>query len=517
MDLVQLIEASRVLEIMGLLLALAALIFVLFSMYLVGRELVKYMPDWVAARSSRTNASLISRPNTWTEILKRREYLGIADWFIARFTLIGVLGVLAVGCAAWLQQKNFAFGMRVLALSILFGGACLVGGWLFGLLFGVPRTVTQLDAGNSPPPPPPLPPAPAPGSASAPAGGQAAGTAGAGAASAASAAAQAANHERRRQSGVNTNLTDISDWLTKTIVGVGLTQLYQAPGFIWSFAGKVNTVGFQWPGHGQLLALVLFVYFAVGGFWLGYVATRTVLTALLNQFDSSDQEPSVTALSLNELTLTYSGSIEPAPAGSLLAAADAAHLARPRASLTNPVEIAAWGAAQARAGNLPAAHEALQTAHEMAPADPVYRALLAKVLSAMGDRRASQQLGPDPWLEVLNALYDPAPVGFAKAIEKGETLARDREGGTGSASLHLWLASAYGQKYAFEKARNASEEILAPIKAKALAEARSAIEIDVAVLPTLRGLWNPAPGAEDDDLAVFKDDPDFRTLLGGSL
>lgn len=160
MDLVQLIEASRVLEIMGLLLALAALIFVLFAMYLVGRELVKHMPEWVAARSIRTNATLASRPNTWTEILNRREYLGIADWFIARFTLLGVFGVLAVGCAAWLQQKNFAFGMRVLALSILFGGACLVGGWLFGLLFGVPKTVTQLDTSNPPSPPPPPPPRP---------------------------------------------------------------------------------------------------------------------------------------------------------------------------------------------------------------------------------------------------------------------------------------------------------------------------------------------------------------------
>lgn len=306
--------------------------------------------------------------------------------------------------------------------------------------------------------------------------------------------------------------------MTKTIVGVGLTQLYDAPGFIWSFAGKVNTVGFQWPGHGQLLALALFVYFAVGGFWLGYIATRTVLTALLNQFDGADQEPSVTWLSLSELNLTYDGHIEPAPAGSQLAAADAAQLARPRASLTNPMAIAAWGAAQARSGNLEAAYEALLTAHEMVPADPVFRQLLAKVLSAMGNRRASQQLGPvDPWLEVYNALYDPAPAGFAKAIEKGETLARDREGGTKSASLHLWLASAYGQKYAFEKARNSSEEILAPIKAKALAEARSAIEIDRAVLPTLRGLWNPAPGAEDDDLAVFKDDPEFRALLGGPL
>lgn len=509
MDIAQLIEASRLLEFMGLLLALAALIFVLFAMYLVGRELVKHMPDWVAARSIRTNASLASRPNTWTEILKRREYLGIADWFITRFTLLGVAGVLAVGCAAWLQHKSFAFGLRVFALSILFGGACMVGGWLFGLLFGVPRSVSQPE--TAPPPAPAPAPPPGPGPANAPAGGQTAA-----AAASASATAQAASREHRRASGVNTNLTDISDWLTKTIVGVGLTQLYQAPGFIWRFAGRVNADGFQWPEHGQLLALALFVYFSVGGFWLGYVATRTVLTALLNQFDGSDQEPSVTALSLNELTLTYSGNIEPAPAGSLLAAADSALLARPRTSLTNPVEIAAWGAAQARAGNLQAAQEALQTAHEMAPSDPVYRSLLAKVLSAMGDRRASQQLGGDPWLEVFNALYDPAPQGFAKAIERGEMLARDREGGTKSASLHLWLASAYGQKYAFEKARNALPDVLNPIKAKALAEARAAIEIDRGVLPTLRDLWNPAPGSEDDDLVVFRDDPDFSALLGGS-
>jgi hypothetical protein len=501
MDIAQLIDASRILELMGLLLALAALIFVVFAMFLVGR----HMPAWVAARSNRTYASLASRPNTWTEILKRREFLGIADWFIVRFTVIGALGVLAAGAAAWLQQRDFALGMRVLALSIMFGGACLVGGWLFGLLFGVPRTVAQLDSNANPASATP-PAAPA---AAAPAAGQGA------AVPAAPPAPQPVGRERRRTSGVNTNLTDISDWLTKTIVGVGLTQLYQAPGYIWSFAGKINAEGFRWDGHGQLLALALFVYFTIGGFWLGYVATRSVLTELLNQIDGSGPEASVTALSLNELTLTYSGNIEPAPADSLLAVADAAQLARPRATLTDPVEIAAWGAAQARAGNLDAAREALQTAHDMAPTIQVYRLLLAKVLSAMGNRRASQELGPDPWLEVYNALYDPAPQGFARAIDKGEALARDREGGPKSASLHLWLAAAYGQKYAFEKNQNASEDVLAPIRAKALAEAKAAIDIDRAVRPTLQALWNPAPGAEDDDLAVFKDDAEFRTLLGG--
>jgi tetratricopeptide (TPR) repeat protein len=497
MDSTSYLDPVHILKLMGLLLAAVVLGFIIRIVWVGARELAQHAPEWIQTRLDRDKNESLNRPNTWTDILRRREFLGIADWFIVRFTMIGIVGVVAAGGAAWLE-KDFALGVRVLALSVVFGGASMVGGWLFGLLFGVPRTVARIDTPNAQP---------------APASGGAQGGGG-GAPPAPPPAAAAAN--RARASGVNTNLTDISDWLTKTIVGVGLTQLYQVPAFLWSSAGKLNKYGFDWDGHGQLLALALFIYFAVGGFWLGYVATRTVLTELLNQIDGVDAVVTQTAVSLADLNLSYSGRIEPAAPGSLLAQADTALLAAPRESLTTPLQIAAWGAAQARAGRLDLAQTSLEYAHAMLPDDPIYRQLLAKIYAAQGNRRASQQLGPDPWLEVFNSLYEPPPEGFTKAIEKGEALAakeRAADAAPKSASLHLWLACAYGQKYLYEKGQNAIEATLTDIKTKALAHAREAIDIDRTVLPTLRSVWNPASGAEDDDLAVFKDDQDFRTLL----
>jgi hypothetical protein len=528
-------DPLRILKAMGLLLALAVLVIVIWLVLVVGRELVRHMPGWIKARFDNTNAGLAIRPNTWTDILRRREFLGIADWFITRFSVIGVLGVFAAGGAAWLQ-KDFALGLRVLALSIVFGAASLVGGWLLGLLFGVPRTVVRLDNGTSATPPSP-PASASPPVTAAPAAPDAAAAAAAGEGAApkpdgttasttstttavttavTTATTTASPSAARGQStGVNTNLTDISDWLTKTIVGVGLTQLYQAPHFLWSSARKINEAGFQWEGHGQLLVLALFVYFSFGGFWLGYIATRTVLTELLNQIDGPDREATQAAVSLHELNIGYSGGIDPAPPGSLVAQSDAGLLNMTRDSLTSALQLAAWGAAQARAGQLAKAKEALETAHAMAPDDPVYRQLLAKVRAALGDRRGSQALGPDPWLEVFNALYEGAPHGFTTAIQKGEALAlKEQESAPRSASLHLWLASAYGQKYEFEKKRNAPPETLQPIKERVLTECRTAIAIDPAVLPTLQRMWDPPPGDTDDDLVVFKDDPEFKALLG---
>jgi|GEM_PF-3025604 len=580
MDLSSVFNFVDLLKIMGMLLTLIVLIIVIRLVWAGGDELVRQLPSWVKARFENRNASLASRPNSWTDILKRREFLGIADWFITRFTVIGVIGIFAAAGAAWLQC-DFALGVRVLALSILFGAASLLGGWLLGLLFGVPRALVGLEDAAPPPaattavPVAPIPPAApvtpvAPVAPAADEGEAAKPDAAAAAATKAEArkpgdpipdppdvpttppaaappatpppaapppvapppaapppvapppavpAAPAANppagRSRRRKSGVNTNLTDISDWLTKTIVGVGLTQLYGAPHYLWTRAGYINDTGFKWTDHGQLLVLALFVYFSIGGFWLGYVATRTMVTALLDQIDGGELETTQAAVSLHELNIGYSGAIDPAPPGSLLAQADAALLNIPRDSLTSALQLAAWGAAQARAGQMPQAREALETAHAMAPDDAVYRQLLLKVRAAMGDRKGSQALGTEPWVEVFNALYERAPHGFTTAILKGEALAvKEQEAAPKSASLHLWLASAYGQKYAYEKAKGAPPATLDPIRDRALAEAKAALDIDLAVRPTLQALWDPPPGAADDDLAVFKDDPQFKALLG---
>jgi hypothetical protein len=239
---------------------------------------------------------LFQRPSmSWGNMLETGKVGEIADWFIWRFTFFGAAAIIFASAAAWIDG-DYAQGLRVLGLSILFGAACTCSGWLLGLLFGVPRTLArgqptnQPAPGGQPPPGGPPPGGPQPAGVGPPptTGGQPPPAPAAPAA--APNAAQRANASRVAN-GVNTNLEDISDWLTKTIVGVGLTQLYSVPHFLWAKAEQLNTFGFGWTNHGQLLALSLFVYFATGGFWLGYVGTRTILTALLNMIDDLHHEP----------------------------------------------------------------------------------------------------------------------------------------------------------------------------------------------------------------------------------
>jgi len=92
------------------------------------------------------------------------------------------------------------------------GGWIVSVGWLIGFLFGIPK-VLQGDAAQS--------------TATAASAQQ-----GAGAGNASPGATAAATRAQRNKYQVNTNLEQISDWLTKIIVGLGLINLKQVPELI---------------------------------------------------------------------------------------------------------------------------------------------------------------------------------------------------------------------------------------------------------------------------------------------
>lgn len=83
------------------------------------------------------------------------------------------------------------------------------------------------------------------------------------------------------RAGVNTNLEEISDWLTKIIVGLGLTKLAQIPDYIQRFTYFIaNSPGCAKPGCEFLpetVAFSVFSSFGAGGFLLGYLLTRLFL------------------------------------------------------------------------------------------------------------------------------------------------------------------------------------------------------------------------------------------------
>ncbi|MGH2636073.1 MAG: hypothetical protein ACRDHU_08015 [Actinomycetota bacterium] len=158
-----------------------------------------------------------------------------------------VLGIGLVAAAVYASQADPPWA--VFASALMIAAASLAAGGLLGFLFGIPRTLSS-DA---------TPPAGATPEASASALG------------------------RIR---ANTNLEQISDWLTKIIVGVSLTQL----GTIRS--GAVRLFDALAPGLGGGEAAAAFagaivVYFAVVGFLLGWLLTRLLLGRLMAKADQA--------------------------------------------------------------------------------------------------------------------------------------------------------------------------------------------------------------------------------------
>jgi CheY-like chemotaxis protein len=166
-----------------------------------------------------------------------------------------VAAAFAIGFAVVLTQQRGA-------TAVLWALASMCCGGLVGFLFGIPRVLQQ--DGAAPVPAGAAGAAPA---AGAPAGDRAAGT-------------------YRLQ--VNTNLEQISDWLTKIIVGVGLIELSRAPELLGR-ASRFIAEGFT-PAPGAAIAAhsfaaAIIVYFAAVGFLGGYLLTRVYLAGAFKRAD----------------------------------------------------------------------------------------------------------------------------------------------------------------------------------------------------------------------------------------
>ncbi|HLJ53154.1 MAG TPA: tetratricopeptide repeat protein [Rhizomicrobium sp.] len=442
-------------------------------------------------------SAICPRNFRWATAIKARNYGFIIDWFIRWFFRAGILALAIAAAAATISCSakqgqltcsvfDWSRGLRVLSLSMLLAGASWVLGWAFRLLFGVPRSLTQAPNGTT------------------------ISSSGAGAATSASEGTET----HRPLSRVNTNLEDISDWLTKTLVGVGLTQLTALPGFLRNLSRDIDANGFDWHPYGPLLALGLILYFLPGGFWLGYVGTRTFLTKLFRDFDPALPPDALKlAASPDSFIVTDSGY---APTSAPVAQIDQTLRDLPLQALQSVTEVVAWAAAQARNRNFDAARVALQDVMRNDPGNSNVRQLLGNVDLASGQyAEAAQHLQgtPDTPAKVLAALYATQPDSFTKAIAIGEPLAKDakyRE----DPNLHVWLACAYAQKYGYSVTHDGTPSELLALKQQMLTEIKSAIALDSSMRNNLHAFWKPVGGSIDDDLSVFPpDDPDLTALL----
>jgi tetratricopeptide (TPR) repeat protein len=80
----------------------------------------------------------------------------------------------------------------------------------------------------------------------------------------------------------NTNLEQISDWLTKIIVGLGLVELHKIPPAISQFVAATSPA---FHSSSAAAALAVTIYFPILGFTSGFLITRLYLSGLIARAD----------------------------------------------------------------------------------------------------------------------------------------------------------------------------------------------------------------------------------------
>ena len=88
---------------------------------------------------------------------------------------------------------------------------------------------------------------------------------------------------------VNTNLEQVSDWLTKILVGIGLTQFNTFKDTLGTISNNIATTipGLQ---HAQPVITGSMVYFALVGFLEGYLLARLILPAVFVEAEKGMQK-----------------------------------------------------------------------------------------------------------------------------------------------------------------------------------------------------------------------------------
>jgi hypothetical protein len=190
--------------------------------------------------TSTTEATLASNSETkssvasfWTG-LKRffwRQNDTRADWqwWLGFFLALSAIFLVVY---SWLYG-----GVRVAAAALLIAAGAGAVGVMLGFLFGIPRSLQREEISQS-------------------------------------------SVEPSQSIRINTNLEQISDWLTKIIVGVGLTQAHDIFQFVSSAADKIGglvSATNQEASGGPPLVLVIMVLFSILGFLQGYLWARIYL------------------------------------------------------------------------------------------------------------------------------------------------------------------------------------------------------------------------------------------------
>ncbi len=169
---------------------------------------------------------------------------------------------LGLGLAGLICFSLFSFGgwntpkpWSVFGIAILIAAASFGVGGVLGFLFGIPRSIQQESLTGS----------------------------------------------SKEDYKPNTNLEQISDWLTKILVGVLLTQVPGILTYIKSYS-KFASRGLGERADSQIFALSILIYFLICGFFAVYIWARLRLLHMLGEADN----PSPKAISIKTISKSLS-------------------------------------------------------------------------------------------------------------------------------------------------------------------------------------------------------------------
>ena len=163
------------------------------------------------------------------------------------FTKTDYLGTLGLPVAATLVGLVILCFQTISPVipALIWSFCCLAVGALVGFLFGIPKIIQQV---SSQPP------------------------------------GQQPSYKQL----VNTNLEQISDWLTKIIIGIGLVELRRFPDLL-NRASEFIAKGLSGKPEAKVLAAAIIIFFLVQGFFNSYLTTRMYLTGAFLRADNANE------------------------------------------------------------------------------------------------------------------------------------------------------------------------------------------------------------------------------------
>lgn len=276
----------------------------------------------------------------------------------------------------------------------------------------------------------------------------------------------------------NTNLERISDWLSTMLVGVGLSQLTNLNPLLLQFRiflAENATVYIDQgqPSAGVIPAVGPFVLIlgAASGFLFMYLMTRLVLVGFFKESEDILSGVAVAAIRV-------------AVAQAKVGADDTGTTGGERVIDANKDGLA----------------------HAVENGSTVGQDLSSATAATFQHLSTAKTLRNDDALEVMfELLYEPG--GYQRVIQMSGELSRTAI--TKRADYWFYLAAAFGQQ--MHHTAEGSEDRMSA-RDNAIDAARRAVHTDKSFRARLWAISNP--NSTDNDLALLRDDSDFRQLAG---